>query len=103
MKIGVAILAIIAVLELPWFFVPFIRGRISAAVLVFGFILMIYVGKADSRSLLLFFSGAFLINIAGPAKNPDFYSNEVLARATVVLIVIGAALAFKREMFSIPQ
>jgi hypothetical protein len=101
-KFGVAILAIIAVLELPWFFIPSLEAAL-AAVLVFGFILMIYVGRANSRSLLLFFSLAFLTNIAVLARNPDFYGNAVLARAAVVVIVIGAALAFNREMFSIPQ
>lgn len=101
-KIGVAILAIIAVLELPWFFVPSLEAAL-AAVLVFGFILMIYAGKADNRTLLLFFSVAFLINIAVLAKNPDFYSNEVLSRVTVVVIIIGVILAFNRKIFSLVQ
>jgi hypothetical protein len=97
--IGVAILACIAVLELPWFFVPSFEA-IFAAVLVFSFILMIYAGKANSRTLQLFFWVALIINAVVLALIPDFYGNAVLARAAVVVIILGALFVFNRGIFS---
>jgi len=101
-KIGIAVLAAVAVLELPWFFIPSIEA-VLAAVLVFGFILMIYVGKATGRNLLLYFAVAFLVNIAVLAEKPDFLGNAVLARAAVVLIILAVVLAFNREILSIAE
>lgn len=104
-KFGMAILAIIVVLELPWFSVPLLEA-VLATVIIFGFILMIYLGKASNRTLLLFFSVMFCINAAVIYLNPQhygIYGNEVFNKAVIVTILVGTALAFNRGMFSLSQ
>ncbi|PKG32733.1 hypothetical protein, partial [Methanoregula sp.] len=100
--IGVAILVCIVVLELPWFFVPSFEAAL-AGVLVFSFILMIYAGKANTRTLQLFFLVALLINAVLLALKPDFFGNAVVVRAAVVVIILGVLFAFNRGIFRLAQ
>jgi len=104
-KLGVAILAIIVVLELPWFSIPSLETTL-AAVMIFSFILMIYLCKATGRTLLLFFSIMFCINAVVIIVTPniyDIYGNDVLKRIIIIAILVGTTFAFNRGVFSLTQ
>lgn len=104
-KFGVAILAIIVVLELPWFSVPSLEAAL-ATIMIFSFILMIYLGKATNRTLILFFSIMFCINavvILFTINTNGIYNNDMLNKVTILAILVGTTLAFNRGIFSLTQ
>lgn len=94
---GLAILAAVKLLELPWIAIPSLEAGL-AVVLVLGFILMVYLNKATVRSLLYYFAGALLVDALVIARDFTILTEDVLLKGLLIAVVaVGALLYFNRK------
>jgi hypothetical protein len=89
--IGVAILALVKILELPYFAVPSLEA-ILALVLVFGFLLLFYLDKANETTILGYFAIALLVNIALIIRNFTVFGPDTLIRGSAVAVILVAVV-----------
>ncbi len=88
---GIGILAIIKMLELPWAGIPSPEAAL-AAILVLGFILLVYLDRVSVFNLQCYFGAALLINILVIAKNFSILNSDVLIKSLLIAVILIAAL-----------
>jgi hypothetical protein len=94
---GVAILAVIKVLELPWIAVPSIEALL-ALIIVFGFIFMVYFNKTTLLTLRCYLSLSLFICAVIIMKNFTILTAPVLVNTLLIgMLILGAMLLFNRN------
>jgi hypothetical protein len=87
-KIGIGLLIVVKLLELP--FQEMITAETAISViLVLAFIALLYFGKGSGRTILYFFLSALLINAAVLLTKYSFIQTDIL----ITLLLVGLLLA----------
>jgi len=98
--IGVSILVLLKLLELPWITIPSIEAALSS-ILIAGLILIILLNKSSPSILAIYFSVALLIDIVLITKNFSLMTEPVLIKgALIATILVAALLWFNRTNIS---
>jgi hypothetical protein len=94
---GVALLAVIKILELPWAEIPSPEA-VLAGILVFGFILLVYLNRVSLFNLQCFFALGLIIDLLIIVKNFSVMNLEVLFKVLIItLILIAVLVVFNRS------
>jgi hypothetical protein len=95
---GVAIIVVLKLLELPWISIPSIEAALSI-VLVFGFLLLIYLNKADAFTLSAFFWISFLVDVVIIFKNFSVFTESVLIKGLLISLILVAVLLLVNRFY----
>jgi hypothetical protein len=103
MWFGIAVIALVKILELPWVTIPSVEAVLSL-VLVFGFILMIYLNKTTESSLKLYFGISLLVDSIVIVKNFVILDPAVVMKTALIAIILAAVLiTFNRRLIDKKQ
>jgi len=98
--IGVSILVLLKLLELPWIAIPSIEAAVSC-ILIAGLIFIILINKSSPSTLAAYFSVSLLVDIILIAKNFSILREPVLIKgALIATILVVALLWFNRILIS---
>jgi hypothetical protein len=98
--IGVSILVLLKLLELPWIAIPSIEAAVSC-ILIAGLIFIILINKSSPSTLAAYFSVSLLVDIILIAKNFPILTEPVLIKgALIATILVVALLWFNRTLIS---
>lgn len=95
---GIAVILAVKILEVPFLALPSIEAILSL-ILVSGFILLLYLNRANESTLLWFFAGALLVNIAVLINNFRFADTGKLVAGVVVALLLGITVVFLNRNF----